>query len=106
MGGTMTWSTIETKKLAELKATVAAQEDMLKHASDTIARLEERWRAPGVLVEDGKRALVVQQKTLRVISCEYAEDWGSWQCQGRRIDILAWCELPAIPADDSYGDLK
>ena len=99
----MTWSTIDNKELADTKATIAAQEDMLTHASTTIARLEGRRRAPGA-ARAGQISLVIQQGTLaRVIAaCDEHEIW-LWD--GEPIAILAWHELPAIPSEDGFKEL-
>ncbi len=87
-----------------LIALIIGQERMLAHASNTIARLEGRWRAPGA-AKAGRYGLVVRQGDLthHVALCMGAEGWGI--DSGKVIQILAWCELPAIPSDDSYKDL-
>ena len=104
----MTWSTIDNKELADTKATIAAQEDMLKHASNTIARLEGRWRAP-VSAKAGKVALVITQCSMLRRSAMCLEDGGQWVTAANPdepVSILAWHELPAIPSEDGFKELK
>jgi hypothetical protein len=102
----MTWSTIKDKELTDLRQQVDTLEAMLAHASATIGRLECQWRAPGA-AKEGQIALIVRQGSLdRVIGrCLNSRgDWVGSDCS--EVPILTWCELPPIPADDSYADLK
>lgn len=87
----------------EMEQGAANLESMLSHASDTIGRLEGRWRSPGA-AKEGVRALVIEQGTLFHHVATLQRD-GHWWSRGEKMNILAWCELPAIPADEMYKDL-
>jgi hypothetical protein len=88
----------------DLKTQVADLESMLTHASNTIARLEGRWRAPKA-AKAGQIALVVEQGSLTRTVAICIADGGQWMACSETTDIIAWCELPPIPADGSYAEL-
>lgn len=81
---------------------------MLTHASATIGRLEGRWRAPGA-VREGQIALVVVKSSLEVLTAMYhgsMDEPSAWHLRNRQVvDVLAWCELPPIPADEMFKEL-
>ena len=96
-------------EVEELKQQVEYLEAMLKHASDTIGRLEGRWRAPevdpGSNSEGQVKVLaVVQGDPVPRVAVKYKGLW--FDREGTQLNVLAWHELPPLPAADAYGDLK
>ena len=85
---------------------IAGQEQMLTHASNTIARLEGRWRAPGVATW-GQRVVVIEAINLMQHVANAPKPPNKrWQLlNGELIDILAWHELPAMPSEDGFREL-
>ena len=77
-------------------------EAMLEHASATIARLEGAWRSPKAERPAGYYLVIKHGAPIRIIA-----HWNgrSWWFVGD-IGIVAWRELPQLPAADGYGDLK
>ena len=92
------------EKTNELVSETETLESMLAHASNTIARLEGRWRAPKA-AKAGQIALVVEQGSLTRTVAICIADGGQWMACSETTDIIAWCELPPIPADGSYAEL-
>jgi hypothetical protein len=88
----------------QLISIIAGQEQMLAHASETIGRLEGRWRAPGA-ARAGSFALVIQLGTLLRVPGICEEDGGRWWVNGNKVNILAWCELPPIPSEEGFKEL-
>lgn len=89
----------------DLQQQVTDLEAMLNHASDTIARLEGRWRAPGA-AKPCQRSLVIEQVSLCMMVAVCSRD-GVWlrPSDCTEVRILAWRELPAIPSNEGFQEL-
>lgn len=93
-------------ELEDLQSQIDTLESMLTHASNTIARLEGRWRAPGA-AKRGQRSIVVIRNSMVVVTAVCVGDGKQWNIgAGHDVIILAWCELPPIPSDEMYAGLE
>lgn len=92
-------------ELEDLQSQIDTLESMLAHASNTIARLEGRWRSPGA-AKDGQSGMVVEKDSLCRFVGVCVDDGGRWVISGVEYDILAWCELPPMPSAEMYAGLE
>lgn len=94
-----------TDTIQDLQSQIDNLESMLTHASNTIARLEGRWRAPGA-AKCYQIGLVVAQGTLILTIAQCIDNGGEWIFNGDRLKILAWCELPPMPSAEMHAGLE
>ena len=89
-----------------LERQIADLEAMLSKASETIGRIEHRWRSPKAERPEGEY-LVIQCETLaRRVALWRHGMWVTPTLEGTKvIVILAWAELLPIPADDVFKEL-
>ena len=92
-------------EIEELRQHVTDLEAMLDHASETIGRLEGRWRAPGA-ARAGTRAVMIEQGEPRPMVGVCLADGGMWMTpESFEVEILAWHELPPIPSAEGFQEL-
>lgn len=94
------------ERIDSLQGQVELQDGMLSFASAQLGRLEQRWRAPGAAVESEMPRLVIEQVSMRTYAAAYdGDEWWPTGCT-HPVKILAWQEMPMLPAVDGYKDLS